>query len=180
MGLCAALLVGACSDRTPRERASAQSPEPRRLTPPPNGALVLGCSDSLGRAGRPGAGDLVLGPLRYAGAVALQSMTPSSYLGATPVPDALGYYYYKLGAVVAAGHVVDVAMDPTGRIKIVGPSGTTLAARSVRYQACPSRDTVWVGGFATMGSPTACSSLTYRVDGAHWLSAKLDLFAGPC
>lgn len=176
--LTATVLVTSCSLGSSVSSSSVSSSSTRETGPVPAGTLVLGCNNALGHRALSQASDLHLGPLSYAGAAALTAMSPTEYLGSPPSPDASGLYFYKVGATVRAGHTVDVSMDSTGRVMVVGPKGAP--AMSVRYQACRDRDTVWVGGFVVKGEPTACAELTYRTDGGPSRSVRVSLFNHSC
>lgn len=140
----------------------------------------LRCADALAKGGTHHPDDLRLGPLAYTGARALADLTPREYLGENPTKDDTGAYFYKVGAIVRAGQAVTVTITRPWRVLLKGPSRVVPGgAQSIRYAACPDRDTVWVGGFLVRGAASACVDLDFQVVGhVEVHSTVLSLFRG--
>lgn len=171
------LVLAGCSSASPNVVPTPS--EPIELSTPAVGA-VFTCSDSYSNTTSSSSSDLKVGPLRYAGGASLADTTLSTYFDeARPTPDADGWYFLKMGAVLPAGVSVTISVDPSSGVKIVGSPDKEGTA--VRYESCPDRGSAWVGGLALRGSKSSsCVSLNYQTTGGTSGRATASLFAGDC
>lgn len=147
----------------------------RQLTPD----VVRACSTSLPAKLDNLTTQLRVGPLGYARGARFADMTMSEYLaGDTPTADAEGWYFVKSGAVLPAGQSVTVRVDPSDLIRIVG-AAIDQRVTTVRYDACPDRNSAWLGGFA-LRTQSACARLTYTTRGGPSGTTVASFFGGRC
>ncbi len=172
---------------------TAASPQSRtsspRLTGPsgsPGNPLVLPCaSESWPEAPAPvtaGPRDLAVGPMYFAGALALATETPAGH-GYGP----FGRHgrSYKFGVVVRPDATVTVTIGASARGHAVidlSVNGSERGVTSATYHACRQAGGFYAQGFAFTRPPfRGCVPLDVTVGGqAQVRHVTLSLFAGSC
>ena len=196
--LTCAILAGCTGASTPgaARPATASSAHPPASSPhvtgppgSPGNPLVLSCAAEAwpGYPDRPapvtaGPHDLAIGPMYFAGALALATETPARYGYA---PFGRHGRFYKFGVVVRPGATVTVTVGASARghaVIALAVNGSDRGVTSATYHACRQAGGFYAQGFAFTRPPfRGCVPLDVTVRGqARVRHVTLSLFAGSC
>jgi hypothetical protein len=187
--------TGVSTPDTNRTATSSPSQSPAnspRVTGPlgsPGNPLVLPCAAEAWPGYpdppapvTPGPHDLAVGPMYFAGALALATGTPAQHGYAT-----FGRHgrFYKFGVVVRPGATVTVTIGARARghaVIALAVNGSDRGVTSATYHACRKAGGFYAQGFAFTRPPfRGCVPLDVTVGGhARVRHVTLSLFAGPC
>jgi hypothetical protein len=173
----------------PPAQPPASSP---RVTGPlgsPGNPLVLSCAAEAWPGypdppapAAPGPRDLAIGPMYFAGGLALAAKTPAQYGHA-----AFGRHgrFYKFGLVVRPGATVTVTIGASARghaVISLAVNGSDHGVTSATYHACRKAGGFYAQGFAFTRPPfRGCVPLDVTAGGqARVRHVTLSLFAGSC
>ena len=190
-----AACTGVSTSSTNRAAASSPSPSPAsspHVTGPlssPGHPLVLSCAAEAwpGYPDRPapitpGPRDLAIGPMYFAGGLALATETPAQHGYA---PFGRHGRFYKFGLVVRPSATVTVTIGASARghaVIALAWNGLDRGVTSATYHACRQAGGFYAQGFAFTGPPfRGCVPLLVTAGGqARVRHVTLSLFAGSC
>lgn len=192
---CASLggCTGASTSSVARTAAPAQpqASSPHVSGPPgsPGNPLILSCDAEAWpeypdppQSATPGLQDLAVGPMYFAGGLALATETPAQHGYA---PFGSHGRFYKFGLVVRPGATVTVTIGTSARghaVIALAMNGSDLGVTAATYHACRKAGGFYAQGFAFTHPPfRGCVPLDVTVGGqAQVRHVTLSLFAGSC